>query len=79
MECTRCRGLLVEDHLYDSLGTQGFMSTRCWRCINCGHTTDPTAMANRRLHDATALLQPSEEPEPEHVYLRGNASRQAAA
>jgi hypothetical protein len=53
MECTRCQGLMVEDHFFDSQGTQGFMWMKGWRCMNCGHAADSVGEANRRLHEAT--------------------------
>ena len=55
MECTRCQGLMAEDHFIDMEGTQGFMYMKGWRCLNCGHVADPLIEANRRLQEATVL------------------------
>ena len=76
MECRRCQGWMVEDHFFDCEGTQGFMWMKGWRYMNRSHTADPLIEANRRLHDATELVRPSEEPEneKEHVYLRPKPS-----
>jgi hypothetical protein len=35
--------------------------------------------ANHRLHEATVLVQPSEEPEHEHVYHRAEPVTRVAA
>ena len=81
MECIRCRGLMVEDHFFDFEGTQGFMWMKGWRCMNCGHAEDPLTAANRRLHEATGLVRPSEKPQNEqaHLYRLANTATQAAA
>ena len=81
MECIRCRGLMVEDHFFDFEGTQGFMWMKGWRCMNCGHAEDPLIAANRRLHEATVLVRPSEKPlnEKAHLYLLAKTATQAAA
>ena len=81
MECRRCQGLMVEDQFFDFEGTQGFMWMKGWRCMNCGHAADPLREANRRLHDATVLGRPSEEPKHEkaHVYLRADTVTRVAA
>jgi len=47
MECIRCRGLLVEDHLLDFEAGYGEMWARSWRCVNCGHAHDAVTERNR--------------------------------
>ena len=71
MECTRCRGLMVEDHFIDLHGTGGLMWMRGWRCMNCGHVVDPLIEANRRLEAATLRAMAHEELgyEEEEVHL----------
>jgi glutamate-1-semialdehyde aminotransferase len=59
---------MVEDHFFDLEGTQGFMWMKGWRCRHCGHAPDPLREANRRLLEATVLVQPPEEPENEHEH-----------
>jgi hypothetical protein len=53
---------MVEDQFFDLEGTQGFMWMKGWRCMNCGHAEDPLIATNHRLHQATVLVQLSEEP-----------------
>ena len=71
MECLRCRGLMIEDHFIDLLGTGALMWMKGWRCMNCGHVVDPLMEANRRLEAATLLAMAHEVPvdEEEDVYL----------
>jgi hypothetical protein len=61
MTCSRCQGLMHEDHFYDFEGTQGFMWMKGWRCLNCGHAIDPILEANRRLHESTRPRSTSDE------------------
>ncbi len=46
MECSRCRGLMVRDHVVALLDTE--IHGEVWRCVCCGHILDPVIMANRR-------------------------------
>ncbi len=48
MECSRCRGLMVRDHVFDLLDTG--IHGDVWRCVCCGHILDPVILANRRRH-----------------------------
>lgn len=44
MNCTRCKGLVVDDPLFaHEVTTQ---SDRMWRCINCGWRGDTVSMEN---------------------------------
>jgi hypothetical protein len=79
MECIRCQGLMVEDQFFDLEGTQGFMWMKGWRCRHCGHAPDPLREANRRLLEATVLVQPPEVPEDAHGYRRGEPATRVAA
>jgi hypothetical protein len=80
MNCARCQGLMIEDQFFDFQGTQGFMSMKGWRCMNCGHAVDPLIETNHLLHKARVLVQPCKEPESEHdyMYLRETIARIAA-
>ena len=40
MTCTRCQGLLLEEHMIDMEAGYGEMWSRGWRCVNCGHRDD---------------------------------------
>ena len=46
MECSRCRGLMVRDHVVALLDT--VIHGEVWRCVCCGHILDPVILANRR-------------------------------
>jgi len=79
MECIRCQGLMVEDQFFDFEGTQGFMWMKGWRCMNCGHAADALKEANRRLLEATVLVQPPEEPEKEQEHRPAEPVTRVAA
>jgi uncharacterized Zn finger protein len=71
MHCTRCRGLMVQDHFMDFEGTSGYMWARSWRCMNCGHVHDPIIEQNRRTRPqpvtAVAATEPDYEDEEVHL------------
>lgn len=46
MQCVRCQGLMVMDSFMD-LAETGASEFRGWRCLMCGHITDPVIRANR--------------------------------
>ena len=81
MNCTRCQGLMTEDHFFDCEDTEGLMWMRGWRCVNCGHAVDPLIEANRRLQEMTVLALPHEEPEYKgtEVYLEADRITRVAA
>ena len=76
MECLRCRGLMVQEQLYDFNGTQGFMRMEGRRCVNCGHVADPLIEANHRMHAAALFARADRESEQEPLYLRSKASHE---
>ena len=63
MTCSRCSGLMVEDRFFDLEGTQGFMSMKCWRCINCGHAHDAVAEQSHLARQEKVLVLTSGEPD----------------
>jgi len=71
MTCSRCRGLMVEDQLFDAEGTQGHMWTASMRCMNCGYIHDAMTVKNRRSQQVNARLVSSSEPDylDEEVHL----------
>jgi uncharacterized Zn finger protein len=71
MSCTRCMGLMVQHHLLDIHGTSGYMWTKSWRCMNCGHVHDAVTAQNRRPKPEPALTVASVEPDyqDEEVHL----------
>lgn len=62
MHCTRCRGLMVQDHFMDFEGTSGYTWARSWRCMNCGHVYDSIIRQNRQVKPEPALI-PAGEPD----------------
>jgi len=54
---------MVEDHLFDFQGTQGFMSMKGWRCVNCGRVHDSAIELHRLLRQETVLALQSGEPD----------------
>lgn len=49
MNCTRCRGLMLEEHLIDMEGGYGEMWSVSTRCVNCGHRDDAVIQHHRQL------------------------------
>lgn len=47
MTCTRCQGLMVEDHFMDFDGTIGHMWAMGHRCMNCGNVHDAVIQQHR--------------------------------
>lgn len=50
MNCTRCQGLMLEEHMIDIEGGYGEMWCCSWRCFNCGHRDDAVLQHHRQLH-----------------------------
>jgi len=50
MSCTRCQGLMLEEHMIDMEGGYGEMWSRSWRCFNCGHRHDAVIQQHRQTH-----------------------------
>jgi uncharacterized Zn finger protein len=47
MHCSRCQGLMMEEHLLDMEGGFGEMWTTSLRCMNCGHVHDSVIEQHR--------------------------------
>jgi hypothetical protein len=45
MECSKCRGFMVEEWVPDFSPEEEF----AWRCVNCGLIVDPTISRNQGL------------------------------
>ena len=41
MECNRCQGLMLEDSFVAMVGPSQQHWLCAWRCVDCGHATDP--------------------------------------
>jgi len=65
MNCTRCQGLMAQDHFMDFEGTAGYVWAHSWRCMNCGHVYDAVIGQNRRAKPAGALVLAGAQPDDE--------------
>ncbi|TKS58611.1 MAG: hypothetical protein EWM72_02907 [Nitrospira sp.] len=63
MNCSRCRGLMVEDHFLDFDGTIGHMWTTGYRCMNCGHVHYPVIVQHCLARQEQVSVLPSGEPD----------------
>lgn len=63
MNCSRCRGLMVQDHFLDFEGTMGHMWATSWRCMNCGHVHDSVIERNRLAGAHLASAPSMDEPD----------------
>jgi hypothetical protein len=50
MTCTRCQGLMLEEHMIDMEAGYGEMWNRSSRCVNCGHRDDAVLQHHRQVH-----------------------------
>ena len=63
MNCSRCRGLMIEDQFLDMQGQYGQMWARSLRCVNCGYVHDSTIEQNLLLRQEKVLALQSGEPD----------------
>ena len=49
MKCERCDGLVVAISFVGGGDTCGAWEYDGWKCLNCGHITDPLLIKNREL------------------------------
>jgi len=79
MSCSRCQGLMIQDHLMDFDGTIGHMWANGYRCMNCGNVHDPVIEQHRLVRtQQTSAFQNDELgsskndliPESETIILR---------
>lgn len=49
MNCPRCQGLMLEEHMIDMEAGYGEMWNRSSRCMNCGHRDDAVIQHHRQL------------------------------
>jgi hypothetical protein len=71
MNCSRCRGLMVEDHFLDFEGGFREMWATSQRCLNCGHVYDAVVEQNRLAPQEKVVMFSSSEPDyqDEEVHL----------
>jgi hypothetical protein len=55
MQCARCHGCMVADHLIDMLESSIPMWMKGWRCVSCGNIVDPLIQRHRMIQQAGAL------------------------
>jgi C4-type Zn-finger protein len=58
MTCTRCEGLMLEEHMIDMEGAYGEMWSRSWRCFNCGHRDDAVIQQHRQQQAQSCVVSP---------------------
>ncbi len=58
MSCTRCQGLMLEEHMIDMEAGYGEMWTRSWRCFNCGHRHDAVIQHHHQTHAKPTVVNP---------------------
>ena len=81
MTCSRCSGLMVEDHFFDVEGSYGRMRTACWRCMNYGRIHDSAIEQHCRARQEKVLARSSGESDyqDDEVHLGAESIiRQAA-
>lgn len=74
MRCTRCRGLMVVDHLLDMQESSIPMWMRGLRCVTCGNIEDPLIHHHRMARRTRRVEQLAT-----HLVLGKKALRPAAA
>jgi len=81
MNCSRCKGLMVEDQLFDLEGEYGAMWATSLRCVNCGHVHDSLIEQHRLARQEQVLVLSSGEPDyrDDEVFLGPEAFMRLAA
>jgi len=71
MHCSRCQGLMMEEHLLDMEGGFGEMWTTSLRCMNCGHVHDSVIEQHRVARREQVMALPNGKPDyqDEEVHL----------
>lgn len=73
MQCVRCQGLMVVDHLVDLKESNRSIWLPVWRCMNCGEVLDQHIVARRASIRATGRAAPPTSgsgPRRRHVAIR---------
>jgi uncharacterized Zn finger protein len=63
MNCSRCRGLMIEEQFLDMQSQYGQMWARSLRCVNCGYVHDSTIEQHRLARQEKVAALPSGEPD----------------
>jgi hypothetical protein len=48
MECDRCQGVMLEDSFVAMVGPSQQDWQCAWRCLDCGHATDPSTLTTHQ-------------------------------
>jgi hypothetical protein len=62
MDCTRCRGPMVRERLFDLRDDMGEFAFEAWRCLICGEVCDAVILANRVAPPRPARAEPRNRP-----------------
>ncbi len=65
MNCTRCQGLMLDEHMLDMEGGYGERWAVSLRCVNCGHRDDAVIHHHRQLHAKSRVITPATVPAEE--------------
>jgi len=81
MHCSRCHGLMLQDHLLDMGAGFGEMWAQSWRCTNCGSLHDMVIEQNRLvpLANVSVLTRGQLSSQGNDIYLGGEAFVRPAA
>ena len=81
MNCSRCRGLMIEDQFLDLEGAFGEMWATSLRCVNCGFVHDAVIEQHRQArHQKVSVPQSGEaEYQDDEVHLGAEAFIRLAA
>ena len=81
MNCSRCRGLMIEDQFLDLEGAFGEMWATSLRCVNCGFVHDAVIEQHRQARQEKVLVSPSgaAEYQDDEVHLGAEAFIRLAA
>ena len=63
MNCSRCRGLMIEDQFLDLKRPYGQMWAASLRCGNCGHVHDSAIKQFHLARQEKGVARPSSEPD----------------
>ena len=59
MKCERCNGLFIPVSFVGGDEEIGAWEYGGWKCLNCGHVTDPLFRKNREIHSQRGTVHQS--------------------
>jgi hypothetical protein len=75
--CSRCQGLMLEEHMIDLEAGYGEMWSRSWRCFNCGHRDDAVIQNHRQVHTRSMAVSPQTVMVPKTTELSWESEEEA--